>query len=193
MYRVGVDLGGTNIVVGVINEENKIIAKASRKTNCPRPAEGIFDDMADAIKEAMDQAHITVKDVVSVGVGTPGSVNKEEELIEFANNLAFNNVPAYALLRERIGIEKVYFDNDANCAALGEAVAGCGKGVRDFVMITLGTGVGSGIIVNGKLVTGVNYAAGEMGHMAFPATAAERAAGRAIPPQPLLSFRQRTQ
>ena len=165
MYRIGVDLGGTNIVVGVINEENKIIAKASRKTNCPRPAEGIFDDMADAVKEAMDQAHITVKDVVSVGVGTPGSVNKEEELIEFANNLAFNNVPAYALLRERIGIEKVYFDNDANCAALGEAVAGCGKGVRDFVMITLGTGVGSGIIVNGKLVTGVNYAAGEMGHM----------------------------
>lgn len=165
MYRIGVDLGGTNIVVGVINEENKIIAKASRKTNCPRPAEGIFDDMANAIKEAMEQAHITVKDVVSVGVGTPGSVNKEEELIEFANNLAFNNVPAYALLRERIGIEKVYFDNDANCAALGEAVAGCGKGVRDFVMITLGTGVGSGIIVNGKLVTGVNYAAGEMGHM----------------------------
>ena len=165
MYRIGVDLGGTNIVVGVINEENKIIAKASRKTKCPRPAEGIFDEMAYAIKEAMDQAHITVKDVVSVGVGTPGSVNKEEELIEFANNLAFNNVPAYALLRERIGIEKVYFDNDANCAALGEAVAGCGKGVRDFVMITLGTGVGSGIIVNGKLVTGVNYAAGEMGHM----------------------------
>lgn len=165
MYRIGVDLGGTNIVVGVINEENKIIAKASRKTNSPRPAEGIFDDMADAIKEAMDQAQITYKDVISVGVGTPGSVNKEDELIEFANNLAFENVPAYALLRERIGTDKVFFDNDANCAALGEAVAGCGKGVANFVMITLGTGVGSGIIANGKLVTGLNYAAGEMGHM----------------------------
>ncbi len=165
MYRIGVDLGGTNIVVGVINEENKIIAKASRKTNSPRPAEGIFDDMADAIKEAMEQAQITFKDVISVGVGTPGSVNKGDELIEFANNLAFDNVPAYALLRERIGFDKVYFDNDANCAALGEAVAGCGKGVKNFVMITLGTGVGSGIIANGKLVTGLNYAAGEMGHM----------------------------
>ncbi len=165
MYRIGVDLGGTNIVVGVINEENKIIAKASRKTNSPRPAEGIFDDMADAIKEAMEQAQITFKDVISVGVGTPGSVNKADELIEFANNLAFNNVPAYALLRERIGFDKVYFDNDANCAALGEAIAGCGKGVKNFVMITLGTGVGSGIIANGKLVTGLNYAAGEMGHM----------------------------
>ena len=165
MYRIGVDLGGTNIVVGVINEENKIIAKASRKTNSPRPAEGIFDDMADAIKEAMEQAQITFKDVISVGVGTPGSVNKGDELIEFSNNLAFDNVPAYALLRERIGFDKVYFDNDANCAALGEAVAGCGKGVKNFVMITLGTGVGSGIIANGKLVTGLNYAAGEMGHM----------------------------
>lgn len=164
MYRIGVDLGGTNIVVGIIDETNKIVAKASRKTNAPRAAEGIFDDMAQAINEAMDQIHITKDDVISVGVGTPGSVNKGEELIEFANNLGFDNVPAYKLLRERIGMEKVYFDNDANCAALGEAVAGCGKGVRDFVMITLGTGVGSGIIVNGKLVTGVNYAAGEMGH-----------------------------
>lgn len=164
MYRIGVDLGGTNIAVGIIDENNKIVAKASRKTKAPRAPELIFDDMADAIKEAMDQIYITNADVISVGVGTPGSVNKAEELIEFANNLGFNNVPAYKLLRERTGFEKVYFDNDANCAALGEAIAGCGKGVKNFIMITLGTGVGSGIIVNGKLVTGLNYAAGEMGH-----------------------------
>ncbi len=164
MYRIGVDLGGTNIVVGIIDENNKIVAKASRKTNAPRAAEGIFDDMADAVKEAMSQIHITNDDVISVGVGTPGSVNKSEGLIEFANNLGFDNVPSYKLLRERLGIQNVYFDNDANCAALGEAVAGCGKGVQNFIMITLGTGVGSGIIVNGKLVTGLNYAAGEMGH-----------------------------
>ena len=164
MYRIGVDLGGTNIVVGIIDESNKILAKASRKTNAPRAAEGIFDDMADAIKEAMSQLGISNDEIISIGVGTPGSVNKGEELIEFANNLGFDNVPAYRLLRLRTGIQNVYFDNDANCAALGEAVAGCGKGVKDFIMITLGTGVGSGIIVNGKLVTGLNYAAGEMGH-----------------------------
>lgn len=164
MYRVGVDLGGTNIAVGIIDENNKIVAKASRKTNAPRAAEGIFDDMTAAIKDAMGQLYITNNDILSIGVGTPGSVNKSAELIEFANNLGFDNVPAYKLLRERTGITKVYFDNDANCAALGEAVAGCGKGVKDFIMITLGTGVGSGIIVNGKLVTGLNYAAGEMGH-----------------------------
>ena len=104
-------------------------------------------------------------DIESIGVGTPGSVNKAKGLIEFANNLGFDNVPAYALLKERTGCKNIYFDNDANCAALGEAVAGCGKGAKDFVAITLGTGVGSGIVVGGKLVTGVNYAAGEMGHM----------------------------
>ena len=164
MYRIGIDLGGTNIVAGIIDENNKIVAKASRKTNAPRAAEGIFDDMAATVKEAMAQLGITNDDVISIGVGTPGSVNKELELIEFANNLGFDNVPAYKMLRERTGVDKVYFDNDANCAALGEAVAGCGKGVKDFIMITLGTGVGSGIIVNGKLVTGLNYAAGEMGH-----------------------------
>ncbi|MBQ6066100.1 MAG: ROK family protein [Clostridia bacterium] len=164
MYRIGIDLGGTNIVAGIIDETNRIVAKASRKTNAPRAAEGIFDDMAACVKDAMAQLGITNDDVISIGVGTPGSVNKELELIEFANNLGFDNVPAYKMLRERTGVNKVYFDNDANCAALGEAVAGCGKGVKDFIMITLGTGVGSGIIVNGKLVTGLNYAAGEMGH-----------------------------
>ena len=163
-YRIGVDLGGTNIAVGVVDKDYKILAKASRKTDAPRPAEEIFDDMAAAIREAVEKAGVSMDEVISIGVGTPGSVNKEDELIEFANNLGFDNVPAYRMLRERVGFDNVFFDNDANAAALGEAVAGCGKGVRSFVMVTLGTGVGSGIIVNGKLVTGLNYAAGEMGH-----------------------------
>ena len=164
MYRIGVDLGGTNIAVGIIDETNAIVARAGRKTNVAGGAGAIFDDMASAVKEAMETLGVGAAQIRSLGVGTPGSVNKELELIEFANNLGFDNVPAYKMLRERTGIQNVFFDNDANCAALGEAVAGCGKGVSDFVMITLGTGVGSGIIANGKLVTGVNYAAGEMGH-----------------------------
>ncbi len=165
MYRIGVDLGGTNIVSAVVDENNKIIARAKEKTNAPRPAEEIFDDIAKTVKDALYSAGLTMDDIESIGVGTPGSVNKAKGLIEFANNLGFDNVPAYALLKERTGCKNIYFDNDANCAALGEAVAGCGKGAKDFVAITLGTGVGSGIVVGGKLVTGVNYAAGEMGHM----------------------------
>lgn len=164
MYRIGVDLGGTNIVSAVVDENNKIIARAKEKTNAPRPAEEIFDDIAKTINDAIYSAGLTMSDIESIGVGTPGSVNKAKGLIEFANNLGFDNVPAYALLKERTGCKNIYFDNDANCAALGEAVAGVGKGSKDFVAITLGTGVGSGIVVGGKLVTGVNYAAGEMGH-----------------------------
>lgn len=163
MYRIGVDLGGTNIAVGVISEDMKIIGRGKVKTKCPRPAEEIFDDIALAVDMAVKDAGISMDEVSSVGVGTPGSVNKSNGYIEFANNLGFNNVPAKEMLEARIG-KKVYLDNDANCAALGEAIAGVGKGVGNFVAVTLGTGVGSGIIVNGKIVSGVNYAGGEMGH-----------------------------
>lgn len=163
MYRIGVDLGGTNIAVGVVDENLKIIGRGKVKTRCPRPAAEIFDDIAVAVNMAIKDAGISIDDVKSVGVGTPGSVNKENGYIEFANNLGFDQVPAKEMLEERIG-KPVYLDNDANCAALGEAIAGAGKGVGNFVAVTLGTGVGSGIIVNGKIVAGMNYAAGEMGH-----------------------------
>ena len=164
MYRIGVDLGGTNIAVGVVDENMKIIGRGKVKTRCPRPAAEIFDDIAVAVGMAVKDAGISMDDVVSVGVGTPGSVNKTNGYIEFSNNLEFNQVPAKEMLEERIG-KTVFLDNDANCAALGEAIAGVGNGVENFVAITLGTGVGSGIIVNGKIVVGVNYCAGEMGHM----------------------------
>ena len=164
MYRIGVDLGGTNIAVGVISEDLKIIGRGKVKTNCPRPAEEIFDDIAVAVNMAIEDAGISKDDVLSVGIGTPGTVNKATGYIEFANNLNFTQVPAKKMLEERIG-KTVYLDNDANCAALGEAIAGCGKGAKDFVAVTLGTGVGSGIIINGKIINGSNFAAGEMGHM----------------------------
>ena len=178
MYRVGVDLGGTNIVSAVVDDEYKIIAKGHAPTNSGRSAEEIFDDMAGTIVSAVRSAGLTMEDIGSVGVGTPGSVNKAKGLIEYANNLGFDKVPAYELLHSRTGIDRIYIDNDANCAALGEAVAGAGKGVKNFVAITLGTGVGSGIIVNGKLVTGVNYAAGEMGHMVIVAGGEQCTCGR---------------
>lgn len=164
MYRIGVDLGGTNIAVGVISEDLKIVGRGTVKTNCPRPAEEIFDDIAKAVDMAVADASISMDEVVSVGVGTPGTVNKSNGYIEFANNLDFKQVPAKDMLEARIG-KPVYLDNDANCAALGEAVAGVGKGAKDFVAVTLGTGVGSGIIIDGKIICGSNFAAGEMGHM----------------------------
>ncbi len=164
MFRVGVDLGGTNIATGVVDDNHNIIGRGKIKTNIPRPAAEIFADIKTAVDMAVEEAGIDYKDILSIGVGTPGSVNKGSGVIEFANNLDFENVPAKSML-ENLLHKPVYLDNDANCAALGEAVAGCGNGVKNFVAITLGTGVGSGIIIDGKLVAGVNYAAGEMGHM----------------------------
>lgn len=164
MYNIGIDLGGTNIVASVVDDKYNIIATGKTPTAVPRPAEEIFDDIAAVCREAMDKAGLTIADISSVGLGTPGTVN-ENGIIEFANNLGFNNVPAREMLKERLGDLPIYIDNDANCAALGEAYAGCGNGSQNFVAVTLGTGVGSGIIVNGKIVTGVNCAGGECGHM----------------------------
>ncbi len=166
MYKIGVDLGGTNIAVGVIDVERmQIIGRGKLKTNLPRTPDEIFDDMAKACLMAAENAGLTMDDIELVGIGAPGTINKNNGSIEFSNNFHFTNVPARQMLSDRLGGKTVYIDNDANCAALGEAVAGVGNGVSSFVAITLGTGVGSGIVIDGRLVTGINFAAGEMGHM----------------------------
>ncbi|MDR1734489.1 MAG: ROK family protein [Oscillospiraceae bacterium] len=164
MYTLGVDLGGTNISVGVVDEKLDIVGRGVVKTRAGRPAAEIFASIKEACGLAVQDAGIAMEDVQSIGVGTPGSVNKENGFIEFANNLGFRQVPAKEML-EALLQKPVYLDNDANCAALGEALAGAGKGTQSFVAVTLGTGVGSGIVINNKIVTGVNDAAGEMGHM----------------------------
>lgn len=164
MYYIGIDLGGTNIVASVVDENYHILGSGKLKTALPRPAKEIFDDMAEASRIAVKNAGLTMDDIVCIGVGAPGTVNPESGKIEFSNNLGFDNLPARKMLEERLN-KKVYLENDANCAALGEAYAGCGNGVKNFIAITLGTGVGSGIIIDGKVVNGVNFAGGECGHM----------------------------
>lgn len=165
MYRIGVDLGGTNIAVGVINENYEIIARAGTKTNIPRPAEEIFADIVKCSKEAVAKAGIEMSEVSSIGIGTPGSCDKKNGVILYANNLYFDNVPAVELVNKELPGIPVYIENDANCAALGEALAGSGKGKKSFIAVTLGTGVGSGIVLDGQVLTGCNDAGGELGHM----------------------------
>ena len=164
MYRIGVDLGGTNIATGVIDENYKIIGRGKVKTRAPRPAEEIFASIKEAADMAVADAGISYDEISSIGIGTPGSVNKDTGDIEFSNNLKFHNVPAKKMLEDLFG-KPVFLENDANAAALGEAVAGCGNGVKDFIAVTLGTGVGSGIIIDGKIHRGSNFCGGEMGHM----------------------------
>ena len=179
MYTIGIDLGGTNIVASVVDDDYNIIGTSKNPTNSPRSADEIFDDIADVCEEAVKTAGLTMEDIDSVGMGTPGTVN-QDGIIEFANNLAFNNVPARTMLAKRINKpeEKVFIENDANCAALGEAYAGCGNGAKDFVAVTLGTGVGSGVIIGGKIVNGVNYAGGECGHMVIVVDGEQCSCGR---------------
>ena len=125
MYSLGIDLGGTNIVASVVDDQFNIISTAKTKTNAPRPANAIFDDVEKVCREAVREAKLTMSDLVAVGMGSPGTCNADG-VIEFANNLAFNNVPAREMLRERLGVDNVFVENDANCVLLAERWQGHG-------------------------------------------------------------------
>ena len=163
MNYLGIDLGGTNIVAGIVDENFKIVSKAQMKTEVPRPAEAIADDMAAAALKAANFAGVTLDEIDSFGIGTPGSVRQADGVIVYANKLGFNDVPIADMMFARTG-KRFSVANDADSAAYGEFIAGAGKGTRDFVMITLGTGVGGGIIIDGKIRSGFNGAGGELGH-----------------------------
>ena len=165
MYSIGIDLGGTNIAAGIVDENYNLIKKASIPTGADRDATAIIDDMAKLVNTLISDASLTPDDIIAAGIASPGSVNPERGTVEYANNLPFKAFPICSMLAERTGIKKVCIDNDANAAALGEAVAGAAKGAKDSVMITLGTGVGGGIIIDGKIYSGFNYAGAELGHI----------------------------
>lgn len=176
-YYIGIDLGGTNIKAGVVTEDFKIIGKATTKTLCPRPAKDICDDMAKVSIEACKDAGISVDDVEWIGIGTPGIADNVNGTIPYSNNLDFHDVPVRKYINEHIN-KPVYVANDANAAAYGEFVAGAAKGAKNAVCITLGTGVGSGIIVDGKILTGSNFAGGEIGHMVIEVDGPQCTCGR---------------
>lgn len=165
MYRIGIDLGGTNIAAGLVDEQFRIVAKESTPTLVGRPNEAIVDDIAALCKKVCAAAGAKESDVASIGIASPGVVDNDTGEIVYANNLGMRHFPIIPLLRERVGIQKIYIENDANAAAWGEAIAGAAKGSRSSVMITLGTGVGGGIVADGKVYKGFNSAAGELGHI----------------------------
>ena len=163
-YYIGIDLGGTNIKAGVVDEDFRIIAKATCKTNLPRPAEDICKDMAQVAKQAVDDAGLSLDDIVSVGIGTPGIANSADGIIEYSNNLGFKDFHVVELMKTFID-KPCFVENDANAAAYGEFVAGAAKGANNAVCITLGTGVGGGIVIDKKIYSGSNFAGAEIGHI----------------------------
>ncbi|HHV60280.1 MAG TPA: ROK family protein [Clostridiaceae bacterium] len=162
MY-IGVDMGGTKIAAGIVDPQGNILAKDSIPTLRERGYKEVIKDMAELILRLIKTYNFDVKDFEYIGVGIPGSINKKEGILIYANNFDYNNAPIAAELQKYINLP-VYLENDANCAALGEYVAGAAIGTKNSVTITLGTGIGGGIVLGGKIYSGFNDAAGELGH-----------------------------
>ena len=165
MYRIGVDLGGTNIAAGLVDENYKIVKKLSVHTNANEGPDGIAGDIAKLCFRLCDEAKIKMTDIDAIGVASPGVANHDDGIVEYCNNLPFRKYPLGAKISEATGVASVHVENDANAAAWGEAIAGAAKGTKNSVMITLGTGVGGGIIIDGKVYSGFNYAGAELGHI----------------------------
>ncbi|MBR0303740.1 MAG: ROK family protein, partial [Clostridia bacterium] len=166
MYYIGIDLGGTNIAAGVVDGSHKIIKKKSIPTGASRPADEITADIAKLCVEVAKEASLTIDDIEYIGIATPGSAKCDTGEILYANNLPFSNYKMAEKLSSMLGAKKrVYIENDANAAAKAESVAGAAKGSKYSVMITLGTGVGGGIIIDGQVYCGFNFAGAELGHI----------------------------
>lgn len=178
MYYIGIDLGGTNIAVGIVDESFKIVKKGSTPTLVNRDPELIIADMGKLCLELLAETGIGLEEVVCAGIAAPGSVNPRTGIIEYANNLPFLRFPIADTLRKYLPVRKVFLENDANAAALGEAVGGAAKGKRLSVMITLGTGVGGGVIIDGKIYSGFNYAGAELGHTVIEYNGRQCSCGR---------------
>ena len=162
-HYLGVDLGGTNIAVGVVDENYRIIAKHCIPTKAGRSVTEIAEDLAAASKHVIDKAGLSISEFTSWGIGMPSCINPKTGLLVHSNNLGWKNIPILDTLRRLIGLP-IIIENDANCAALGEALAGAARDYRDVIVITLGTGVGGGLIVNGKIYAGADQMGAELGH-----------------------------
>ncbi len=166
MYRAGIDLGGTNIKAGIVDEDQKIIAQASAPTGAERSAEEVIADMAGLVKQLMEELGIDESALAGIGVGCPGLVDAEAGIVRYSNNISWENV---ALVQElgKFFSCGIRISNDANCAALGEVKAGAARDVSNAILLTLGTGVGGGIILNGKVFEGSNAGGAELGHISM--------------------------
>lgn len=162
--RIGVDVGGTNIAVGFVDDKGKIVAKGSRPTNVGRGYQAIAKDIAEISLEIINRLNLNNDDVKSMGIGVPGVADNDKGYVIRAVNLHWSKVPLVKEIQKYINLP-ILMDNDANVAALAEGVYGAGRGTSLSVTITLGTGVGSGIVLDGKVFNGAHHFAPELGHI----------------------------
>ena len=150
-------------MAAVVNEKFEIVAEAKNPTLCPRPWKEILDDVAKTALEAAKMANLEMSDFPFVGIGSPGVISVETGTVIAAVNLGFDNVPVSKYLSEKFEVP-VILENDANAAAYGEFKAGKAKNTENFIAFTIGTGIGSGVVLDGKIYRGTNGIAGELGH-----------------------------
>ena len=163
-YSVGIDIGGTNTVFGIVDRNGKVIAKDSIKTKGYPDFKSYLDVLYDALTKLIKENKAEGQ-IIGIGIGAPGANYHTGEIVNAANLNWGENLPIAKLVSEKFGGLPVTVTNDANAATMGEMVYGAAKGMKDFMMITLGTGVGSGIVANGKLIYGHDGLAGELGHV----------------------------
>lgn len=164
MYYIGIDVGGTGIKAGVVAESGKIIKSCAIPTQKDADYKVLIKDMADLVFKTLTEAGVSMDEIESLGIGFPSAVDEKKGVVVYTANINLNNAPVVHELKKYID-KPIYIGNDANCAALGEYFALNDDSVENFVAVTLGTGVGGGIIINKKLYTGSNGSAGEIGHI----------------------------
>lgn len=162
--RIGVDIGGTNLVAGLVDDNFNLICKESTPALADRHGDEIVADIIMLCKKVMANNNLTANDIKSIGVGIPGCYDSQSGVIIYCTNINFKNTQLRKLIQAEINVP-VYLGNDADCAALGEAYAGATKDANHSVMITIGTGIGGGVIINKKIYSGFNNMGGELGHM----------------------------
>ena len=163
-YYIGVDIGGMSIKAGVLDENGVILSKKTCVTRATEKCEVIVEDIYNLCLEVTEAAGLKKCDIAAVGMGSPGTVNSEKGVITFAGNLNFRNANVVKEFRKHWDIKTVV-NNDANCAALGEAKFGAAKGVKNLVFVTLGTGIGTGYVIDGKIYLGQRGEGAEGGHI----------------------------
>ncbi|MDK2992827.1 MAG: glucokinase [Clostridiales bacterium] len=163
-YIAGIDLGGTTIQTVLTDEDYNIVTKYKSDTLAKEGPAAVIGRMMDAIDHVLEESNLSKKDLLGIGLGIPGLMDIEKGISLFAGNLSWENIQVLQPFKDRFQVP-VYMDNDVRVNALGEWYFGAGRGVKNMVLITLGTGVGAGIIIDGKMLRGPQSAAGEVGHM----------------------------
>lgn len=173
--KVGIDLGGTTVSIGLVNEKLEIVEKMEEMTRCEQGAKAVIERIVHMTEQLLQRAGNPT--VSHIGVGCPGILERKTGKVVYSNNIMWEQVPLGQELREHFKVP-VYVENDANCAATGEYLAGAGRGCSHMVMLTLGTGIGGGIILNGKLYLGRHGNSNILGHLLIEKNGKECTCGR---------------